>query len=67
MAFEPSDLDHKQLDVFLAAVLDAYKDQQISQGKALDLIGHVVTAAALDDEPTFKAAIWLEPSRYLQE
>lgn len=64
MAFEPFDLDHEQLDVFLAAVLDAYKDGRISRDKATEFLGHVVTAAAIDDETSFKAAIWFERDVY---
>lgn len=60
MAFEPFHLDHEQLDVFLAAVLDAYKDGRISRDRAADLLGHLVTAAAMDDETTFRAANWFE-------
>lgn len=60
MAFEPFHLGHEQLDLFLAAVLDAHKDGRISRGRATELLGHVVTAAALDDEASFKAAIWFE-------
>ena len=60
MAFEPFHLDHEQLDVFLVAVLDAYRDGQISRSRATDLLGHVVIAAAMDDETTLQAAIWFE-------
>lgn len=62
--FEPFHLDHEQLDVFIAAVLDAYKDGRIDQSRATELLGHVVTAAAMDDEVTLQAAIWFEKDMF---
>ena len=64
MSFEPFHLDHEQLDVFLVAVLDAYKDGRISRSRATELLGHLVTAAAMDDEATLQAAIWFEKDIY---
>lgn len=66
MVFKLFDVDHKQLDLFLAGVLDASKAARISRERAVDLFCHVVTAA-MDHETEFKAAVWQLPDRHLEE
>ena len=65
MSFDPTFDDQDAMDAFLARVLDAYKDGEIDRNKAVGVLAHVVTAAAIDNEREFKSFIRLPSEDYL--
>ncbi|MFG1277168.1 hypothetical protein [Xanthobacter autotrophicus] len=49
MTFSLTATQHKEMDRYLARILDAYKSGAISQASAVGEIAHVITAAAIDN------------------
>lgn len=52
MSLKLSEKDHHTLDEHLNKVLDAYKNDKISQLKARSELAHVISAAAQDNAAT---------------
>ena len=55
MPFKLTEKQHKELDRYLALVLDAYKDGAFSRSEAIGELAHVMTAAALDNNSELMA------------
>ncbi len=45
-----SEADHRAMDTYLEAILDAYKSGKIDRLKARADLAHAMTAAAIDNE-----------------
>lgn len=56
-----TDKDHGNMDDFLAAVLDAYRDGKIDQNRAIATLAHVM--AAIDRGNYAEARSWFEQGR----
>lgn len=63
MAFRPSEADQNTLDKFLGMVLDAYKSGEVDRLRAVGVLAHVMTAAAIDNEGEFQKFIRLPRER----
>jgi len=61
MAFELKGAYPKQLDITVTTILEAYKAGEVSLAQAVYLIGHLVTAAAIDNKVEVQA--WMDPER----
>ncbi|QRD62688.1 hypothetical protein H8Z72_22555 (plasmid) [Xanthomonas citri pv. citri] len=56
-----SDADHEQMDEFLGAVLDGYKNESITRGAAIGYLAHVMAALDLDNYAEAKS--WFKNHR----
>ncbi len=61
MSIDLKTADHRNLDKFLDAVLDHYKNGEVSQSQAREALAQVFTAAAIDNGGEVKS--WLDPQR----
>ncbi len=53
---ELTEQDHKQMDLMLATLLDAYKNGEVTRDSAVGGLAHVM--AALDKQNTGEAVSW---------
>jgi hypothetical protein len=61
MALDLKQSDHKNLDKMLDAVLQAFKNNEVSLSQARETIAHVFTAAAIDNRAEIDT--WLDPNQ----
>ena len=61
MAYTISRRNHRRMDALHKVVLEAYAKGDIELITATGLLGHVMTAAAIDNEGEFLA--WLNPEQ----
>ncbi len=61
MSIQITQGDHTKLDALLEGVLDAVANGEVSKDQAVEALGHVITAAAIDN--TAELQDWIGPDR----
>lgn len=62
---ELTNADHKQMDAFLSAALNDYKNGDISLTTAVNCLAHVIAAVDLDNYS--EARSWFQNPEFLRE